>query len=44
MPILLFVVYPCVLWSTWYESVTGNPPSFIKENVSPPQRGSQLVA
>jgi hypothetical protein len=28
MPVLLYVVYPCVLWSTWYECMTGHRPSF----------------
>jgi len=32
MPFMLFVVYPCVLWSAWYESVTGRPPQFIKQD------------
>ena len=24
MPVLLFVVYPYMLWSVWYETVTGH--------------------
>ena len=23
MPVLLYVVYPYMLWSVWYETVTG---------------------
>jgi hypothetical protein len=23
MPVLLYVVYPCMLWSVWYEAMTG---------------------
>jgi hypothetical protein len=23
MPVLLYVVYPYMLWSVWYEAVTG---------------------
>jgi hypothetical protein len=32
MPILLFLVYPCVLWTTWYECVTGRKPGFIDQD------------
>ena len=24
MPVLLYVVYPYMLWSAWYEAVTGH--------------------
>jgi hypothetical protein len=24
MPVLLYVVYPCMLWSVWYEAMTGH--------------------
>jgi hypothetical protein len=28
MPFLLYVVYPCVLWSAWLEQITGCAPPF----------------
>jgi hypothetical protein len=31
MPFLLYVV-PCVLWSAWFEQVTGCAPPFIPKD------------
>ena len=28
MPFLLYVLYPCVMWSVWCEQVTGRKPNF----------------
>ena len=30
MPVLLYVVFPYVLWSVWYETVTGHRVSASK--------------
>jgi hypothetical protein len=34
MPFLLYVIYPCVLWSAWYESVTGCAPPFTRKDMN----------
>ena len=34
MPFLLYVVYPCVLWSAWFEQVTGCAPPFVPKDPS----------
>jgi len=30
MPFLLYVLYPCVMWSVWCEQMTGVRPAYIR--------------